>query len=140
RLSAAARLRRAVLHLPGILRRRGGDVRGTPVGDGRQGRGRRAELLTRRRHPVSFPNWRVRSHACTVRIDAAHRSGKVDQTVNGLSGRRPMDKYSLVVNGKAVPAAGHFEVLNPSTGAVVGLAPKASSEQLDDAVESARKA
>lgn len=51
-----------------------------------------------------------------------------------------MDKYSLVVNGKAIPSAGHFEVLNPSTGAVVGLAPKASSEQLDDAVDSARKA
>lgn len=48
-----------------------------------------------------------------------------------------MDKYSLIVNGKPVAAKGHFEVFNPSTGAVVGLAPKASSEQLDDAVSAA---
>ena len=48
-----------------------------------------------------------------------------------------MERFSLVINGKAVQAAGHFEVLNPSTGAVVGLAPKASEGQLDDAVEAA---
>jgi acyl-CoA reductase-like NAD-dependent aldehyde dehydrogenase len=48
-----------------------------------------------------------------------------------------MDKYSLIVNGKAVSTTDYFEVLNPSTGAVVGLAPKASNEQLDDAVEAA---
>jgi acyl-CoA reductase-like NAD-dependent aldehyde dehydrogenase len=48
-----------------------------------------------------------------------------------------MERFSLVINGKAVQAADHFEVLNPSTGAVVGLAPKASEGQLDDAVEAA---
>ena len=48
-----------------------------------------------------------------------------------------MERFSHVINGKAVQAADHFEVLNPSTGAVVGLAPKASEGQLDDAVEAA---
>jgi len=51
-----------------------------------------------------------------------------------------MDRYSLVVNGKAVSSAEHFEVLNPSTGEVVGLAPAASREQLDDAIEAADRA
>ena len=51
-----------------------------------------------------------------------------------------MERFSLVINGKAVQAADHFEVLNPSTGAVVGLAPKASEGQLDDAVEAAGSA
>jgi len=40
-----------------------------------------------------------------------------------------MQRFSLVINGKAVQAADHFEVLNPSTGTVVGLAPKASEGQ-----------
>ena len=48
-----------------------------------------------------------------------------------------MERFSHVINGKAVQAADHFEVLNPSTGAVVGLAPNASEGQLDDAVEAA---
>lgn len=51
-----------------------------------------------------------------------------------------MDRFSLVVSGKTVPAADHFEVLNPSNGTVVGLAPEASREQLDDAIEAADKA
>ena len=51
-----------------------------------------------------------------------------------------MDRYSFVVNGKAVSSAEHFEVLNPSTGEVVGLAPAASREQLDDAIEAADRA
>jgi acyl-CoA reductase-like NAD-dependent aldehyde dehydrogenase len=51
-----------------------------------------------------------------------------------------MDRYSLVVNGKAVPSAEHFEILNPSTGEAVGLAPAASREQLDDAIEAADRA
>ena len=51
-----------------------------------------------------------------------------------------MERYALVIDGKTVQAADHFEVLNPSTGAVAGLAPKASREQLDDAIEAAAKA
>jgi len=48
--------------------------------------------------------------------------------------------YNLTIGGKSVPARDHFEVRNPSTGEVVGLAPKASAEQLDQAVEAAQAA
>lgn len=48
-----------------------------------------------------------------------------------------MDHFSLIINGKAASTTEHFEVLNPSTGAVVGRAPKASLAQLDDAVDAA---
>lgn len=48
--------------------------------------------------------------------------------------------YNLTIGGKSVPARDHFEVRNPSTGEVVGLAPKASAEQLDQAVEAAQTA
>ncbi|MEW6643981.1 MAG: aldehyde dehydrogenase family protein [Pseudomonadota bacterium] len=51
-----------------------------------------------------------------------------------------MERFALVIDGKTVQAADHFEVLNPSTGAVAGLAPKASREQLDDAIEAAARA
>lgn len=51
-----------------------------------------------------------------------------------------MDNFSLIINGKAVAAAEHFEVRNPSTGAVVGRAPKASVAQLDDAIAAAGSA
>jgi len=49
-------------------------------------------------------------------------------------------RYNLTIGGKSVPTKDHFEVRNPSTGAVVGLAPKASAADLDLAVESARTA
>ena len=48
--------------------------------------------------------------------------------------------YNLTIGGKSVPARDHFEVRNPSTGEVVGLAPKASAEQLDQAVDAAQTA
>lgn len=51
-----------------------------------------------------------------------------------------MERFALVMDGKSVQTADHFEVLNPSTGAVVGLAPKASAGQLDDAVAAADRA
>jgi acyl-CoA reductase-like NAD-dependent aldehyde dehydrogenase len=51
-----------------------------------------------------------------------------------------VERFPLIINGKSVQTAEHFEVLNPSTGAVVGLAPKASAAQLDDAVEAATAA
>jgi acyl-CoA reductase-like NAD-dependent aldehyde dehydrogenase len=53
------------------------------------------------------------------------------------SRRRLVERFSLIINGKSVQAADHFEVLNPSTGGIVGLAPKASGAQLDDTVEAA---
>ena len=45
--------------------------------------------------------------------------------------------YSLTIGGKSVPTKDHFEVRNPSTGELVGLAPKASTADLDAAVDSA---
>ena len=51
-----------------------------------------------------------------------------------------MNKYPIVVGGRSIQTADHFEVRNPATGEVVGLAPKASRSQLDDAVEAAKKA
>lgn len=50
------------------------------------------------------------------------------------------ETYNLTIGGKSVPTKDRFEVRNPSTGEVVGLAPKATSEQLDQAVESAQTA
>ncbi len=50
------------------------------------------------------------------------------------------ETYNLTIGGKSVPTKDHFEVRNPSTGEVVGLAPKASSEQLDQAVDAAQTA
>jgi len=51
-----------------------------------------------------------------------------------------VNKYPIVVGGRSIQTADHFEVRNPATGEVVGLAPKASRSQLDDAVEAAKKA
>ena len=51
-----------------------------------------------------------------------------------------MEKYPVIVDGKSIQTADHFEVRNPATGEVVGLAPKASRSQLDDAVEAANAA
>lgn len=51
-----------------------------------------------------------------------------------------MDKYPIVVGGKSIQTVDHFEVRNPATGDVVGLAPKASRSQLDDAVGAANAA
>lgn len=51
-----------------------------------------------------------------------------------------MNSYNLFIGGRSVPTAEHAEVKNPSTGAVVGLMPLASKEQLDEAVAAAREA
>ena len=51
-----------------------------------------------------------------------------------------MKTYSLVINGRKVPAESHFEVFNPANEGIVGLAPKASSQQLNDAVDAAERA
>jgi acyl-CoA reductase-like NAD-dependent aldehyde dehydrogenase len=48
-----------------------------------------------------------------------------------------VDKYQLIIDGKKVATNEHFEVRNPSTGAVVGLAPVAASADLDRAVSAA---
>lgn len=51
-----------------------------------------------------------------------------------------MKTYSLMIDGKATETVEHFEVRNPSTGEVVGLAPSATIEQLDEAVAAATTA
>lgn len=51
-----------------------------------------------------------------------------------------MIAHQLIIDGAKVSTADHFEVHNPSTGAVVGLAPKATSADLDHAVDAAGRA
>ena len=48
-----------------------------------------------------------------------------------------MDKYQLIIDGTKVATNEHFEVRNPSTGAVVGLAPIATAADLDRAISAA---
>ncbi len=50
------------------------------------------------------------------------------------------DTYSMVIDGQKVTAAQTFEVRNPSSGEVVGLAPDASAADLDRAVAAANEA
>src|SRR5882757_7661836 len=49
-------------------------------------------------------------------------------------------KYDLVIDGKQIATNEHLEVRNPSTGEVVGLAPKASAKEMDAAVDAATRA
>ena len=51
-----------------------------------------------------------------------------------------MKPFHLVINGKKVPTGRCFEVLNPATEQVAGLASLARKKDLDDAVRSARMA
>jgi acyl-CoA reductase-like NAD-dependent aldehyde dehydrogenase len=51
-----------------------------------------------------------------------------------------VQKYPIVVGGKSIHTSDHFEVRNPATGEGVGLAPKASRAQLDDAIAAASAA
>jgi acyl-CoA reductase-like NAD-dependent aldehyde dehydrogenase len=49
--------------------------------------------------------------------------------------------YRLYIGGEWVdPAAGHYDVINPATEAVVGRAPKASKQQVYDAAAAAKAA
>jgi len=51
-----------------------------------------------------------------------------------------MSDFGMIINGEKRAASDHFEVLNPSTGAVVGRAPKAEPGDLDAAALAARTA
>jgi acyl-CoA reductase-like NAD-dependent aldehyde dehydrogenase len=51
-----------------------------------------------------------------------------------------MQQYPLVIDGAKIQTKEHFEIRNPSTGEVVGLAPKASPDDLDHAVAAAKGA
>ncbi|WP_417821680.1 aldehyde dehydrogenase family protein [Terasakiella sp.] len=48
--------------------------------------------------------------------------------------------YALLIDGAQVATDDHFTVLNPANGQPVGHAPKASTTQLDEAVQAARTA
>ncbi len=48
--------------------------------------------------------------------------------------------YTMTIGGKGVAGASSFDVLNPANEQVIGQAPDASREQLDEAVAAARKA
>ncbi|MFD1745057.1 aldehyde dehydrogenase family protein [Rhizobium helianthi] len=45
-----------------------------------------------------------------------------------------MKTYSLIIGGKTVPTYTHMEVRNPASAGVVGMAPKATLEHLEQAV------
>jgi len=49
-------------------------------------------------------------------------------------------EYTLTIDGKAVAGAGTFDVVNPATGEAFAQAPDCSAEQLDLAVDAARRA
>lgn len=46
----------------------------------------------------------------------------------------------MAIDGQHVPADAHFDVVNPSTGEVLGQAPAASRSQVDQAMESSSRA
>ncbi|GAA6210224.1 aldehyde dehydrogenase family protein [Cognatishimia sp. WU-CL00825] len=48
--------------------------------------------------------------------------------------------FQMIVDGKSVPSGSEFVVHNPATGQVVGHAPEASLQNLNDAVAAANKA
>ncbi|WP_320042228.1 aldehyde dehydrogenase family protein [uncultured Desulfobacter sp.] len=51
-----------------------------------------------------------------------------------------MTEYALVINGEKVVTQETFDVINPATGEVFAVCPKASVAQLDEAVAAARNA
>ncbi len=51
-----------------------------------------------------------------------------------------MDEFQLVIDGAKIATKDHFDVPNPSTGALVGLAPVATTADLDHAVAAASTA
>lgn len=51
-----------------------------------------------------------------------------------------MSDYRLIIGGERVATREHFPVINPSTGETVGLAPAATADHIDLAVQAAREA
>lgn len=51
-----------------------------------------------------------------------------------------ISEYTHTIEGRGESSAGHFEVINPATGAAFASAPDASPEQLDKAVSAAQRA
>ncbi|WP_350560144.1 aldehyde dehydrogenase family protein [Psychrobacter sp. CAL346-MNA-CIBAN-0220] len=51
-----------------------------------------------------------------------------------------MKDFNLIINGKSIAATNYFDVINPADKSVVARCPKASVEQLNDAVAAAKAA
>jgi len=51
-----------------------------------------------------------------------------------------MQAYNLLINGRLVPGASTLDVINPATGEVLAVAPRADAAQLDEAVAAAKAA
>jgi acyl-CoA reductase-like NAD-dependent aldehyde dehydrogenase len=51
-----------------------------------------------------------------------------------------MSAYTLTIGGKAAPASGTFDVLNPADGSLITACPEGTPALIDDAVEAARAA
>lgn len=51
-----------------------------------------------------------------------------------------MDEYQLQINGEAVESEQRFDVLNPANGKLIGRAPHASKQQLEQALNAAQRA
>lgn len=49
-------------------------------------------------------------------------------------------QYKLLINGKLVPGAAQFDVVNPATGEAFATCPKADVDQLNEAVKAAKAA
>lgn len=50
------------------------------------------------------------------------------------------EDFKMTIDGKSVAGDSHMDVVNPATGEVFAKAPNCSRAQLDEAVESSRKA
>jgi acyl-CoA reductase-like NAD-dependent aldehyde dehydrogenase len=53
---------------------------------------------------------------------------------------RTADAFTHTIDGRGVPSASSFDIINPATGAVFARCPDASRAQLDEAVAAARQA
>lgn len=51
-----------------------------------------------------------------------------------------MTDYAMIIDGKKIVTTDTFDVINPATGLVFAKSPKASLDQLDQAVDAARRA
>ncbi len=51
-----------------------------------------------------------------------------------------MKSYETLINGKAVSSESTFEVKNPATGEVIGLAPNSTASEVEEAIATAKQA
>ena len=82
---------------------------------------------------------RKSQQTCRITLRKARPSSISHQTIRN-DHVQETTRYNLTIGGKSVPTQDHFEVRNPSTGDVIGLAPKATAADLDAAVDAAQTA